>query len=112
MATSSITDHDGVVVVAPQGRLDSSTASGFEGELLPLAESGARRLIVDFSEVAYISSAGLRVLLMAAKKAKAAGVTFALAGMSAGVQQVMDISGFANFFTIYATRTEALAALA
>lgn len=112
MATSSITDHDGVVVVAPQGRLDSSTAAGFEGELLPLAESGHRRLIVDFSEVAYISSAGLRVLLMAAKKAKSAEATFALAGMSANVQQVMDISGFANFFTIYATRAEALAALA
>lgn len=111
MATSSITDHGDAVVVAPQGRLDRNTASSFEAELVPLADAGDRRLIVDFADVAYISSAGLRVLLMAAKKAKAGGVTFVLAGMCTRVQQVMDMSGFATFFTIYATRADALAAL-
>jgi anti-anti-sigma factor len=111
LATSSITDHGDVVVVAPQGRLDRTTACAFEAELVPRADAGDRRLIVDFAEVSYISSAGLRVLLMAAKKAKAGGVTFALAGMGTRVEEVMDLSGFSSFFTIYATRADALAAL-
>ena len=75
-----VSDHDGVLAIAPQGRLDSNSAPELEELLLGRIESGNTKMIVDFSAIHYVSSAGLRVLLMAAKRTRAANGSFALAG--------------------------------
>jgi anti-sigma B factor antagonist len=61
----------GVLVIAAAGRVDSTTASALEHALLRAIDGGERRLAVDFGSVDYISSAGLRVLLVAARRADA-----------------------------------------
>ena len=62
----------GVAILAPSGRIDSFTARTFEGEVMAAVAGGAP-LVIDFANLAYISSAGLRVLLMAMKQMRASG---------------------------------------
>lgn len=102
---------NGVAVLAPVGRIDSNSAREVEEILLPLFDAGAP-VLVDFGELTYISSAGLRVLLLAARRSKATGIPLSLAGMSKPVDEVFRISGFAKLFRIHADRTAALAAQA
>lgn len=100
---------DGVAVLTPVGRIDSNSAREVEEVLLPLFDDGAP-ILVDLGLLNYISSAGLRVLLLAARRSKATGVPLALAGMSKPVDEVFQISGFAKLFHIHADRAKALAA--
>jgi anti-anti-sigma factor len=100
----------GVAVVAPVGRVDSNSARDVESVLLPLFDESAP-VVVDFAMLSYISSAGLRVLLLAARRSKATGIPLALGGMSKPVDEVFKISGFAKLFQIYPDRSHALAAL-
>lgn len=101
---------DGLAVLMPLGRVDSNSAREVEQALLPVFEAGAP-VLVDFEGLTYISSAGLRVLLLAARRSKATGVPLALCGMSKPVEEVFAISGFAKLFRILPGRAEALAAL-
>ena len=98
------------LVISPRGRIDSSAAGDFEAKLIEIIDKGAKTLIIDFSQVAFVSSAGLRVLLIAAKKVKPYGGKVTLSGLSEDVQEVFDISGFSSIFTICKTREEALKA--
>lgn len=102
---------NGVTVLAPVGRIDSNSAREVEEVLLPLFDASAP-VLVDFGELTYISSAGLRVLLLAARRSKATGIPLSLAGMSKPVDEVFRISGFAKLFKIHPDRTAALAAQA
>jgi len=101
----------GVWVLTPLGRIDSNTAREAEAALLPKFDQ-ARPVVVDFAELTYISSAGLRVLLMAAKRSKASGVPLALAGMHPQVRDVFQVSGFAKLFAIHDDIDGAVASLA
>lgn len=103
-------DRGGVRIFAPSGRVDSNTSRELEQALLPTFEEGGK-VIVDLSQVTYISSAGLRVLLMAAKQSKATGTPMALAGMTKPIQEVFAISGFAKLFTIAPDTDAAIATL-
>jgi anti-anti-sigma factor len=100
-------DLDGVRIVAPVGRIDINTAPEAEAALLPKFE-GARGVVVDFAELTYISSAGLRVLLKAAKLSKGSGVPLALANMAPPVLEVFEVSGFAKLFSIFGDREAAV----
>ena len=101
----------GVLVLSPQGRLDSNTAKLFEAGLMGKIESGERRILVDFGQLDYISSAGLRVILMGAKKLKTLGGRFALSSLSENIKEVFDISGFSTILEIHPDRPTALAAM-
>lgn len=103
-------DRDGVRIFAPNGRVDSNTSRELETTLLPTFEEGGK-VVVDLSRVTYISSAGLRVLLMAAKQSKATGTPLALAGMTQPISEVFAISGFAKLFKIAPDTTAAIAAI-
>ncbi len=89
------------------GRLDTATAPAAEETLLPLI--GKNAVIADLAEVAYVSSAGLRVLLKAAKQAREAGAKFALCGLRQPVLEVFEISGFDRVMQIFPSRDAALA---
>jgi anti-anti-sigma factor len=81
------------------GRLDSTTALEFEKSLLNFIESGKEN-IVDFSDLKYISSSGLRVLLVAAKKLSDANEKLTIVSMQDHIKEVFDISGFTDIFNI------------
>jgi len=101
-----------VAIVAFQGRLDSHSASSVETELVGLIEAGALKLAFDLSGLEYISSAGLRVMLIAAKRLRPIGGRLVLCALPPSVHEVFEISGFLSIMTIVGTRDEALAALA
>jgi anti-sigma B factor antagonist len=102
--------RDGALVISARGRIDSNTASSLEA-VLPGRVRDNGVTIVDLAEVPYVSSAGLRVLLIGAKAAKAAGTRLILAGLSPAVREVFDISGFSKIFTIESDLEGALAAI-
>lgn len=98
-------------VVRLDGRLDSTTSPGLEQELLPWLVPGDARAVLDLSGVQYVSSAGLRLILMAAKRAKAAGGALAVCCLPAPVRDVFVISGFDRIIPILGTEAEAVAAV-
>jgi anti-sigma B factor antagonist/stage II sporulation protein AA (anti-sigma F factor antagonist) len=105
--------HYGSVAVAtPAGRLDHSAAAAFEQALLPLAsETQTSGLVLDFGAVDYISSVGLRVLMLAAKAARARKAPIAAVALQPIVAEVFAISRFDSVFKIFPNVRDALAAL-
>jgi len=101
---------DKATVVAIDGRLDSSNAGLLEKKITDLLADGEKNLVFDFTAMDYISSAGLRVLLMAVKKSKAEGGKVVLSALTENVKEVFDIAGFTSIFPIFATPAEALGA--
>jgi len=96
------------LVVAPSGRLDSNTSSAFEEHLLARID-GSGPIVIDFDGLDYISSAGLRVLLMAWKKGRQNSARIALCAMKPQVREVFEISGFLSMFTVCDDRAQAVA---
>ena len=106
---------DNAVVLAPSGRIDMATADQFRDRLLPLVTAaGASRqgVVIDFSDVDYISSAGLRVLMLAAKQAKASGANIAVASLQPLVNEIFQISRFDKVLPCHSGIDQALAAVA
>lgn len=99
-----------VAIVEIKGRLDVTTASDLEQVFTKLLSENQNKVLVECRELEYISSAGLRVLLNAAKQYDKVSGQIMLAGLSQNVKQVFEISGFTSIFPIYATRDEALKA--
>lgn len=93
----------GYCVVKLNGRLDAVTAPEVEGFLGELVEAGETGLAVDLAGVDYVSSAGLRVFLVTAKKLKAAGGELSLAGLTGNVKEVIEISGFPSIMPCFDT---------
>lgn len=101
---------DEVLVLLPVGRLDSGNARSFESLVMEHISKGERRLIVDFSRLDFISSSGMRVLLIAAKALKVGEGTLVLCSMKNHVEEVFRISGFDRIISIKDSREAALAA--
>jgi anti-anti-sigma factor len=102
-----------VRVVAPVGRIDSNTSGELERSLLGHAfGDGKVAILVDFLEVEYISSAGLRVLLKAASAARASRGRLVLCSLGQSVTEVFALAGLAAIFTIEPSRASALHRLA
>lgn len=86
------------LLVSALGRIDSNTSGELERVLL--SKGAEPRLVVDLSGVEYVSSAGLRVFLMLARKVKAAGGRLALSSLPPSVRQVFDLAGFTALFIV------------
>lgn len=87
-----------VVVITLAGKLDAVTAPEYEKRVREMIEGGAHLLVVDLEPLEYISSAGLRALLVMGKLVKARGGNARLAGAQGNVRSVFDMSGFATLF--------------
>ena len=98
-------------IVSLQGQINSANAAAIEAEVLGLVTGGARNLVLDFSALDYISSAGLRMVLVVAKRLKQEGGQLVLCGMQPHVREVFDISGFLAILNVEPGRAEALARL-
>ena len=101
--------HDDVLVLSPVDRLDSANARAFEGIVLECIDGGENRVIVDFSRLNFISSSGMRVLLIAAKQLHAKQGKLALCAMPEHIHEVFRISGFDRIIPIRDSRSSALA---
>ena len=101
----------GVPVHAIRGRVDSASAGDMEKALQPLFCEAGQRAIVDLSALDYISSAGLRVVLMAAKRAKQTQGRLMLCSLPPPVREVFEISGFLKIIDVAPDPAAALAAM-
>ena len=96
-----------VVTLSLSGKLDTTTAKAFETKILSQIESGDRRFIVDLAQLDHISSAGLRVLVLAGKRLGGNG-KIVLCSLKNPVREVFDIVGFSSIFPVYASHDDAL----
>lgn len=100
----------GVVVLSVSGRVDASNAPTLEQKILAVIGAGEKRLVLDCAHLEYVSSAGLRVLLVAAKRLSSDG-KLGLAALNNQIRDVFDIAGFSSILQIYRTEDEAIAAV-
>ncbi|MFC1925404.1 STAS domain-containing protein [Chloroflexota bacterium] len=99
-----------VCVVSLSGRLDAYHANEVEQKLNSLIESAQVRLVVNFADLAYISSSGLRVLLAVLKKVRKQQGDVKLAALQPYIKEVFDIAGFTQLFNIFEAEDAAIAA--
>ena len=103
--------QQGVIVVAVAGKLDSNTSPEAQRALEAILADGGLKVVVDFTALDYISSAGLRVLLGAAKRLTGTGKALRLFGLNDTVREVFQISGFSTILNVFPTESDALAGL-
>ena len=104
--------QDRILSVHVSGRIDAGNASEFEETVRTAIEDGDRTVIMDFENLLFINSSGLRVVLMTAKSMRRRDAAFALCSLSGGLLDVFRISGFDKIIAIHPTRADALASLA
>jgi anti-sigma B factor antagonist len=100
--------------IAPQGRLDHDNCEAFRADLAPHLEACARTgqpLVLDLSGLEYVSSAGLRCLMLAAREARAGQGRVVVAAMQPVVAEIFKISRFTMVFEVFPTLREALASV-
>jgi anti-anti-sigma factor len=98
-------------VVTPQGRIDAATSPQLEEDLRRCMAAGCLRLVVDFSEVRYLSSSALKVLLVALREVRGQGGDIRLAALCERVREIFEIAGFHHLFALDETVEAALVAL-
>lgn len=106
--TIAIEPTAAATIVPLQGQINSANAAAIEAQVLALVDGGTKNLILDFAGLDYISSAGLRMVLVVAKRLKQESGLLVLCGMQSHVREVFDISGFLAILNVEPTRSEAL----
>lgn len=96
------------LIVRPEGRIDSITSRDFESEVVPMCDR-AGPVVLECSKLTYVSSAGLRVFLTAAKTAKSKGGKIVLCCLTPGVKEVFVVSGFSKIIEMHDTLEAATA---
>jgi len=102
---------DDIAVMSLEGRMDGTQAGAVEAKFNELVQQGRSRFVIDLSGMSYISSAGLRIVLVAVKKTKALKGRIIFAGLSAQVTEIFDMSGFLPLLETAAARSDALQAM-
>ena len=104
-----ISQQGGVTVCSIRGSVDSLSAEELTSGLAAPIALGQTRLVGDFSQVTYTSSAGLRSLLSTVKDCRRVGGDFRIAGLQPQVARVLEIAGFTSIIQTYADVTGAVA---
>ena len=101
-----------ILVLSPTGRLDHDSCDTFSAELKPFLDDAVagRRIVLDLSGLEYVSSAGLRLLLLAGKQASSQDAKLVIAAMRPLVAEIFHISRFTMLFEIHPGVREALMA--
>lgn len=99
-----------VVVVQPRGRLDANGTTYLESELQSLASDNHHKIIIDFTQVSYISSSGLRALLLAVRRAKRQSGDVKLSNLTPAVRKIFHMAGFDMILNIHDTEKDAVQA--
>lgn len=98
----------GVIIMKVGGRLDGDSTDALEKEVLNVLDAGGDRLLLDFSELEYINSSGLRILVMAFQRLKQTGGRLAVCSLKDYISEVFDISGYNRLFSLYPNREDAV----
>jgi stage II sporulation protein AA (anti-sigma F factor antagonist) len=98
-----------ISVITPAGRMDSSTAASIEKEILNVISAGSPRVVLDLSQIEYISSAALRVVVIAAKRLKQRSAAFVLCSLQPHVSELFELSGLLDLVTVEGSLGEAMA---
>ena len=101
----------GVAVAEAWNRVDGTNAHDFEQALRESISDDDRALVIDFEKLTYVSSAGLRAILVTAKNLKKRGATLAICSLQAPIREVFEISGFDKIIPIYGSRADAVSAV-
>ncbi len=99
---------DQCMIVRINGRLDTTNYSILEKKLMDLIDHQEDKILIECSNMDYVSSSGLRILLMALKKITLAKGKFVLCGLQENIREIFEISGFTNIFEIYPNQEDAL----
>ena len=95
----SKTLDNGKLTLALEGRLDTNTAPQLEAVLVPAFDE-AGEITLDFAKLEYVSSAGLRVLMIGQKTAKAKGASMTVSNVSEDIMEVLEMTGFTDMLNI------------
>ena len=101
-------ETDQCVIIGITGRLDTTNYSILEKKLMELIDNRQDKILVDCSKMDYVSSSGLRILLMALKKITMQKGKFVLCGLQENIHEIFEISGFTSIFEIHSSPDEAL----
>ena len=94
-------DRDGVSVLNIKGRVDASNSGQIHERIMDEIEGGKDKVVVNFSEVSYISSAGLRVLIYASKALAKKQGSFSICSVNENIEKIFQVSGLAGLFDIH-----------
>jgi len=97
-------------LVSVEGRIDTTNAGEFEKSVMMVIEGGSIKIILNCSDLNYISSSGLRVFLVVQKKMMAAKGQFRLCNLQPAIKEIFDISGFSSIFSVFPDQEAALKA--
>ena len=96
------------LVIGIKGRLDTINYSILEKRLMELLDQNVTKILVNCSQMDYVSSSGLRILLMALKRITMVKGKFVLCGLQENIREIFEISGFTTIFEIYPSEEDAL----
>lgn len=105
---SKKTDH--CIIVEIKGRLDTTNYNTLEAEFNKIITKGSHSILVDCSNLVYVSSSGLRVFLVALKTLNKLNGKFLMSNLQENIQEIFEISGFISIFKVFGSNEEAMAA--
>jgi anti-sigma B factor antagonist len=103
--------ENGVFILAVDGNLDAEGTQAMEEKVLALLEAGETSLLFDFSQLDYINSSGLRVLVLAYQRLKKASGRVAICGIKDYIQEVFEVSGYDKIFPLFPDRDGAMSGM-
>ena len=103
--------QDAILTIRVEGRIDGANAREFEEAVRTSITENDHAVIIDFEKISYISSAGLRVVLLIAKTFGKQNIEFALYSLSDSIKEIFEISGFDQIIAIFESRAKVFAAL-
>ncbi|MDX8430370.1 MAG: STAS domain-containing protein [Candidatus Algichlamydia australiensis] len=98
----------GCPVLKVEGRLDAASTATLEARLSSHLEKGVDKILIDFSKIEYLSSAGMRLLLSVNKRLQEAGGFLGLYSLRESVREIVKLAGFEKILTIYADEKEVI----
>lgn len=101
-------NQEDIMVISLKGRLDTDAASETQTRLLELLDDGRDKILIDLMTMDYISSVGLRVLLVIAKKLSQKGSALRVCHLNDTVRNVFEISGFEKLIRVFDNEQEAM----
>ncbi|WP_319470460.1 STAS domain-containing protein [uncultured Pseudodesulfovibrio sp.] len=100
--------ENGITVLTVNGNLDADGTQAMEEKVMGLLAAGETSLLFDFSDLDYINSSGLRVLVLAYQRLKKASGKVAICGVKDYIQEVFEVSGYDKIFPLFVTRDDAM----
>lgn len=105
------TQQGSITIASVSGSVDPVTSKDLQNDFTGQLQQGRHKIVADFSQVTYMSSAGFRVLLGVLKECRAKGGDFVIAAPQKNIVGLLEMSGFTNFLKVYPTVPDAVSKL-